>query len=103
MNRYLQAIQGGMYFGEAPADIKEITRRKVRTADVEPATWTPGLLGRTYSAGYFVKAMREWGAAARAIGRFHQEYDHQMTIRTTNHPRPDIVNVRPRKYDIYEV
>jgi amidase len=71
-----------MYFGEVAADIealKEILGRKPRRNDLETLTWTLGLMGRTYSAGYFVKAMREWGKAARIMGRFHQKYDLYLT------------------------
>jgi len=71
-----------MYFGETAADIDElevILGRKARPADVEPMTWTLGLLGRTYSAAFFVKAMREWGIAARAMGRFQETYDSYLT------------------------
>jgi amidase len=71
-----------MYFGEVAADIdalKEILGRKARRNDVEDLTWTLGLMGRTYCAGYFVKAIREWGKAARIMGRFHQEYDLYLT------------------------
>ena len=71
-----------MYFGELAADIEELESvlgRKARTTDVETLTWTLGLLGRTFSAGYFVKQMREWGRASRAMGRFHQQYDLYLT------------------------
>ncbi|MCP4694773.1 MAG: amidase [Desulfobacterales bacterium] len=71
-----------LYFGEVATEIEEletIIGRKARPSDVEPATWTVGLLGRTYSAGYFVKNMRKWGVASRVMGRFLQKYDLYMT------------------------
>ena len=36
-------------------------------------------MGRTYSAGHFVKAMHEWELAARIMGRFHETYDIYIT------------------------
>jgi len=71
-----------MYFAEMAADIEELTAvlgRKATRDDVEPLTWTLGLLGRTYSAGYFVQALREWNIAARIMGRFHRQYDLYLT------------------------
>jgi len=78
-----------MYFGEVAADIdelSEISGRKPRRIDFEPVTWTLGLMGRTYSAGYFVKALREWGKAGRIMGRFHQNYDLYLTPTTASPP-----------------
>ena len=52
-----------MYFGEVAAGIKEmktILGRKPKPSDVEALTWTMGLLGHAFTAGEFVKAMREW-------------------------------------------
>jgi amidase len=71
-----------MYFGEVAADIdalREILGRPARRDDLETVTWTLGLMGRTYSAAHFVKAMREWGKAGRIMGRFHQTYDLYLT------------------------
>lgn len=71
-----------MYFGEVAAEI-EILRshlgRKPRPSDVEPLTWTLGLLGRAFSAGEFVTMLREWDKAARVMGRFHETYDAYLT------------------------
>ena len=53
--------------------------RKVKPSDVETVTWTLGLLGRTYSAGRFIKAHREWELAGRIMGRFHKTYDLYLT------------------------
>lgn len=71
-----------MYMGEMAAEIDAIKLnlgRKARRSDVETTTWTLGLLGRTYSSGFFVKAIREWGVAAHIMGQFHQKYDIYVT------------------------
>jgi amidase len=71
-----------LYFGEVAANTDELNSilgRKANQADVETLTWTLGLLGRTYSAGHFVKAMHEWELAARIMGRFHETYDIYIT------------------------
>ena len=87
-----------MYSGEIAADIDElesILGRKAQPADVEPLTWTLGLLGRTYPAGFFVKAIREWGIAARAMGRFHETYDIYLTP-TVAYPPSKIGELKPK-------
>jgi len=87
-----------MYFGETAADIEELERvlgRKARPGDVEPLTWTLGLLGRACSAGMFVKAIREWGIAARAMGRFHEKYDIFLTP-TVADPPSKIGELKPK-------
>ncbi|MGD8297403.1 MAG: amidase family protein [Desulfobacterales bacterium] len=87
-----------MYFGETAADIDELASilgRKAKPADVEVLTWTLGLLGRTYPAGFFVKAMREWGLAARAMGRFHEKYDIYLTP-TVAYPPSKIGELKPK-------
>lgn len=71
-----------LYFGEIASDIdqlQDVLGRKPKISDVETLTWTLGLLGRTYSAGYFVNAIREWDKAARIMGLFHQKYDLYLT------------------------
>jgi amidase len=71
-----------MYYGEVAADIEDlesILGRKAKPGDVEPETWALALLGRTFSAGYFVRALREWGIASREMGRFHETYDLYLT------------------------
>ncbi len=91
-----------LYFGEVAADIEAIeaiTGRKAGPADVEPTTWTLGLLGRTYSAGYFVKAMREWGVASRVMGRFHQKYDLYITP-TLAFPPSKIGELLPKPWEL---
>jgi amidase len=71
-----------MYFGEVAASIEElklVLGRKAKPDDVEAATWTLGLLGRTVSAADFVSSKRLWGTASRVMGRFHQRYDVYLT------------------------
>lgn len=71
-----------MYYGEVAADIEELESvlgRKAKPDDVEPETWALALLGRTFSAGYFVRALREWGILSREMGRFHERYDLYLT------------------------
>jgi amidase len=78
-----------MYFGEVAAEIKELNSflgRKAKPSDVEPLTWMLGLLGRTISAGDFVKMIREWDKAARAMGRFHETYDVYLTPAVASPP-----------------
>ena len=87
-----------MYFGEVAADIAElepVLGRKARPGDVEPLTWTLGLLGRTYSAGYLVRTLRVWDRTARAMGRFYQKYDLYLTP-TTAYPPSRIGEQKPK-------
>jgi amidase len=90
-----------MCFGETAAvfeDMKTVLGRKAKPSDVEPLTWTMGLLGRTLSAGDFAKAKREWGIAGRAMGRFHRKYDLHMTP-TLASPPVRIGELQPKPYE----
>ncbi|MBN1102104.1 MAG: amidase [Deltaproteobacteria bacterium] len=90
-----------LYFGEVAADIRELRTvlcRKPKPADVEPLTWTLGLLGRTFSAGDFVAAVREWGIAGRAMGCFHESYDLYLTP-TLAHPPVKIGDLQPTAFE----
>ncbi|HOO89269.1 MAG TPA: amidase family protein [Syntrophales bacterium] len=87
-----------MYMGEIAADIEElqtILGRKAKRDDVEALTWTLGLLGRTFSAGYFVKQLREWDMASRVMGRFHETYDLYLTP-TMAYPPVRIGELQPK-------
>ena len=78
-----------MYFGEVAADLEALKiylGRKVTTRDVEALTYTLGLLGRTFSAGDFVEAMRCWDHAARKMGTFFGGYDLYLTPTTACPP-----------------
>ena len=87
-----------MYFGEIAADIEDlesVVGRRAKPKDVETLTWTLGLLGRTFSAGYFVKRLREWGKASRVMGRFHETYDLYLTP-TVAYPPAKIGELQPK-------
>jgi amidase len=87
-----------MYFGEVAADLVELESvlgRKARPGDVETLTWTLGLLGRSFSAGYFVEATRQWDRAARKMGDFFQTYDLYLTP-TTAYPPAKIGELQPK-------
>ncbi len=87
-----------LYFGEMAADIdglEQVLGRKAVPDDVEPLTWTLALLGRSYSAGYFVTALREWDHAARKMGGFFQAYDLYLTP-TTAYPPARIGELQPK-------
>jgi amidase len=71
-----------LYFGEVLADIRASERdtgKKPRPADFELTTWFFGELGKCYSAGDFVEAIRLWDQAARTMGAFHLKYDLLLT------------------------
>ncbi len=71
-----------MYFGEVAADLEKLAPllgRKARPGDVEPMTWTLGLLGRSYPERYLVEALRRWDSAARKMGLFFQKCDLYLT------------------------
>jgi len=88
-------------FGEVAAEMEDIKAklgRKVKTSDVENLTWTLGLLGRTFSAGDFARATREWGIAGRAMGRFHQIYDLYLTP-TLASPPVRVGELQPKPYE----
>jgi amidase len=87
-----------LYFGEMAADIdglEQVLGRKAVPDDVEPLTWTLALLGRSYSAGYFVTALREWDHAARKMGRFFKTYDLYLTP-TAAYPPARIGELQPK-------
>jgi len=86
-----------MYFGEVAADIEElegVLKRKLKPGDLETVTWTLGLMGRTVSAGAFVRAIRQWHSAAREMGRFHERFDLYLTP-TLAHPPVKIGELQP--------
>ncbi|XDD49449.1 amidase [Leptospira sp. WS92.C1] len=86
-----------MYFGEVAAQLKNlepILKRKARMSDVEDVTWILGLLGRTVSAGEFVRTLQVWDKAALAMERFHETYDLYLTP-TTAMPAAKIGELEP--------
>jgi len=87
-----------MYFGEIAADIDKLEStlgRRAKPSDVEALTWTLGLLGRTFSSGSFVAAMREWGLASRVMGQFHEKWDLYLTP-TMAYPPVKIGELQPK-------
>jgi amidase len=71
-----------MYFGEVAADIaelKSVVGRPLNHHDTEEATWALNLLGRAFSAGDFVLAMRQWNTFSRRMAKFHETYDLYLT------------------------
>jgi len=92
-----------LYFGEVAAEIRTIgikLGRKPKRSDVEVTTWTLGLLGRTYTAGDFVMALREWNKAARAMGQFFTKYDIYLTPTTAQPPAP-IGSLAPKPIELF--
>jgi amidase len=57
------------------------------------------LLGRAFSAGNFVKAIREWERAARVMGRFHETYDIYLTP-TLAFPPVKIGELKPKPVEL---
>ncbi|MDV6235687.1 amidase family protein [Leptospira ellisii] len=87
-----------MYFGEVAAQIKNlepILGRKAGMGDVESVSWILGLLGRTVSAGEFVRNLQEWDKAAIAMETFHETYDVYLTP-TTAMPPAKIGELEPK-------
>jgi amidase len=78
-----------MYFGEVAADIDALAlvlKRAAKPRDVEFTTYTLGLLGRSFSSGDLVAALRLWDLAAREMGRFFHHYDLYLTPTTAQPP-----------------
>ncbi len=91
-----------MLYGEVAADLKDlglVLGRPARPQDVETGTWTLGLLGRCESAAAMAGARRQWGRAARTMGRFHETYDLYLTPSTAQPPAP-IGELQPKPYEI---
>jgi len=87
-----------LYMGEVAADIEMtamLTGRKPRRKDFEPATWGLGLMGRTYSAGDFVRGKRTWNTVARTFSRFFEKYDMFLTP-VTAYPALKIGELQPK-------
>ena len=61
-------------------------KHKIRSDDVETLTWTLGLLGRTFSAGYLFQALQQWDQAARQMGLFFKKFDLYLTPTTAYPP-----------------
>jgi len=71
-----------MYYGETATDLRWLARhlgRPLRRGDVELETWILGRMGEQLRAADFSAAKRDWNLLARAMGRFHQQYDLLLT------------------------
>ena len=91
-----------MYFGEVAAEIDNLAPmlgRKATQKDVEVQTWTLGLLGRTFSANDFVKAIQQWNNFSKVMGKFHQKYDLYLTATIATLP-PKIGETAPSSAEL---
>jgi amidase len=92
-----------LYFGYVTAQMGELElmlKRKVKPGDVEIMTWTLGLLGRAFSAGYLYEALVIWDQAARQMGLFFQNYDLYLTP-TTAFPPAKIGELQPKASEVF--
>ena len=86
-----------LYYGEIEADIVQLGRtlgRNPSPADVEATTWLLNLLGKAFTSGEFVQAIRQWNTFARQMGSFHEKYDMYLTP-TTARPPARIGELKP--------
>ena len=92
-----------LYFGFVAAHIEELgslLKRKIKPGEVEPSTWTLGLLGRVYSSGNLYQALNRWDLAARQMGIFFQKYDLYLTP-TTAYPPAQIGELQPKGSEVF--
>jgi amidase len=91
-----------MYYAETAASLDEleaVLHRKAASTDVEAVTWTLGRLGRMEPASALARAKRLWGMAARAMGRFHEQYDLFLTP-TVAQPPARIGELQPGAFEL---
>ncbi|MBK9490499.1 MAG: amidase [Haliscomenobacter sp.] len=75
--------------GEAAAELQHLSKylqRRASTADVETNTYALALLGRTFKAGDFARAKKEWNEIAQRVAQFHQQYDLLLTPTLASRP-----------------
>ncbi len=92
-----------LYFGLVATHIEELEttlKRKAGPGDVELLTWTLGLLGQTFSAGYLYRSLVRWDRAARQMGFFFQKYDLYLTP-TTAYPPAKIGELKLKSSEIF--
>jgi amidase len=92
-----------LYFGFVAAHIDELGKmlnHKLRSGDVETLTWTLGLLGRTFSAGYLFQALHTWDQTARQMGIFFQKFDLYLTP-TSAYPPAKIGELQPKASELF--
>lgn len=76
-----------MYFGHTAASIARARRLTGASAQAfELETRILGLLGRTLSAGDYVDERLRWNDYARALGKFHRDFDLYLTPTTAQPP-----------------
>ena len=79
-----------MLTGQVANDIAEIGEAagcKPKRSDFELITWTLGMIGRSISGADYVRGVRTLQYAARAVGRFFDDYDVLVTP-TVAEPAP---------------
>ncbi len=59
--------------------LPSVLGRRPRPRDVEPLTWTMGLLGRTFSAGDLNRALETRDRIGRVMATFHRVHDVLLT------------------------
>ncbi|MBA4394083.1 MAG: amidase [Desulfobacca sp.] len=94
-----------LYFSLVAAqleDLEGVLKRKAKPGDVELLTWTLGLLGRSFSAGYLYRALLRWDQAARQMGRFFQKYNLYLTP-TTASPPAKIGELQPKAAEVFSM
>jgi amidase len=75
--------------GESEAELQQLSKflkRRPTTAEVETNTYALALLGRTFKAGDFAQAKKEWNEIAQRLARFHQQYDLLLTPTIASRP-----------------
>ena len=80
-----------MLTGELRADIQDAEDamgRKATWRDMEPATWSLGLLGQRVSAAEYASAVRYLQRSARVVGHFFEDYDVLLTPTLARVPPP---------------
>ncbi len=74
--------------GESGAIVQSISKylgRPAKPSDMEPNTFTLGLLGLAMSAQDYAMALQGWNDLARRMGQLHQTYDLLLTPVTALH------------------
>jgi amidase len=66
--------------------LSKFLKRRPTTSDVETNTYALALLGRTFKAGDFAQAKKEWNEIAQRVARFHQQYDLLLTPTLASRP-----------------
>ena len=91
-----------LVFAEVAVDLEQLQYlmgRKFRTDEIEEMTWVLGSVGRSLRAVDLARARRQWGDAARAMGRFHLEYDVFLTP-TMAYPPSRIGELQPSTLEL---